>query len=177
MGYARNNSSDSAPLSNSLRWKRACGRMDICAKSTRASVCRNRDVNFTKHRVSIIDLKIDPLLLSDNSNSRSRNTHPPVPFSFFFRFFISLLFGVRVAGSSTRSNTSYRTKFARNCARVACDFERGVVKRSAFSLPRFCQWPYACRILKVDEKCPGGGREGRKVRILCFFFFFGNSFF
>lgn len=84
MGYARNNSSDSAPLSNSLRWKHACGRMDICAKSTRASVCRNRDVNFTKHRVSIIDLKIDPLLLSDNSNSRSRNTHPPVPFSFFF---------------------------------------------------------------------------------------------
>lgn len=85
MGYARNNSSDSAPLSNSLRWKRACGRMDICAKSTRASVCRNRDVNFTKHRVSIIDLKIDPLLLSDNFRTHVLETLIlPSPSLFFF---------------------------------------------------------------------------------------------
>lgn len=68
-----------------------CGRMDIRAKSTtRASVCRNRNVNFAKHRqrVSIIDLKIDPLPLSDNLNSRStsKNSFSLLFLKFFFLF-------------------------------------------------------------------------------------------
>lgn len=166
-----------------------CGRMDIRAKSTtRASVCRNRNVNFAKHRqrVSIIDLKIDPLPLSDNLNSRStsKNSFSLLFLKFFFCFFISLLFGVRVAGSSTRSNTSYRTKFARNCARVACDFERGVVNALHFPSRDFANgrtraefWEWMKNV-QQGEGGREGGKEGRlESGILYFFFFFFWKFF
>lgn len=37
------------------------------------------------------------------------------------------------------------------------------------SLPRFSQWPYACGILKGDEKCP---RKGGRIRIWNFLYIF-----
>lgn len=158
-----NDSFDSAS-SNSLCWERTTW-MDghVCKANT---IYHNRrwNVNFAKHRLSSIIDSFPPNIFQFKKK---------VSFLSLLFFKISFLYPPPFRRTCCRKE--FKHQLSNENSRELCSHAvrfrlcRATSLTLRISLPRFSQWPYACGILKGDEKCP---RKGGRIRIWNFLYIF-----